>query len=1793
MPRFEKSSYVFVPSDEDCWVAAQAETGFDPGKPGMVKLLESGRRLKLSADETKNVTEMDEQSLDDVPDMVSLKKLDEASILHNLRIRYAQDEIYTKIGSILVAINPFKVLTIYNPEVVQDYIHQSGEDMAPHVFGIADAAYRNLVSFGKDQSCIVSGESGAGKTETTKLFLQYLGERSGGSDRSANLREQILEANPLMEAFGNAKTIRNDNSSRFGKLIQVHFNNRRGEIVGGSITQYLLEKSRLVQQAENERNYHIFYQLCAAASKDPVLSDRLNLQSADQYWYLNQSTGKSSAQVPTINDDNDWSNTIIAMDVMGVSEDERNDICQVLAGILNLGNINFSGTTDRSAVENHDVLELAASQLGADPDALEKALIMRNRGNARESVYSEQSVDDARDSRDALAKATYSFLFDWLIERINECLSAQLDGGRNLNPEEHSMVGVLDIFGFEFFEHNSFEQLCINYCNEKLQGHFNDFIFKLEQEEYRRENLDVSQVEFVDNGEVLATLEDRQNGVFAILDEENRLPRGTDEGFLTKTLKHTNNFLVAPKASRKDKTAAFTFIVVHYAGNVAYDSRGFLEKNRDLLLPDLATLGSQSSFPFMSNLFKRGQQHVSQGKRRGSVEANRKTIGAQFKEQLGTLMSLLNSTEPHYVRCIKPNSEKVPDRFDAPLCFGQLRSAGLLEVCRIRKIGYPVRKTFTEFVRRYWPLAYGQANTSSSPEELGAILEESGLLTHGEWQIGTTKVFMRNAQFDTIEAARDASVASKAIILQKVARGFIARRRMGRVKSFRNDLESAMATRKVDKIKEVLLRSGVLPFQGRHLSFVKDARELVHRLEEEQHVIDMLEEAIAKKDRSALETAVSTAKNMGIGRKSLVARAGKTLELIEKRKAASAELVAAVDSRDAAKLAAAIKNAEALEMQDTAEYRDAATLQSQVDQESATLNDLQRAVKKKDIDGIKAILPRVAELGLQGDALVAEAQSLSKAEAKRSAAAEASMRMVTRSLVDAIDNRDLPALEQLILRAIELGIRGSTLEEATRMRAELKDSADVMSDITAAMKAINIRARSHEGLVPSDLDPLSEAIHRAQSAGFDEDEDDELFDAIAFEERMHRQIEVQRQIDAALEENSDAALREVAPLIQELGLETGKAKQVMAEVRERGAARTHKEREEAKATREVNRQQLREATEEERLKDDLMRVVQAGNDESLQNRLVEATDASYSFEKFYKIRSDEDYTEYVEEDNKQYYANTKLCAQAKPIPKSILDMDDDLSRTAVANFKAILQYSGLMSNSFPTAMAGYVMVRGQEIPELSDEIYIQLMKQLNKNNKTLILDRTWALMCMVTRTFPPSTEFEPYVFNFLISRRGGRGLAGNFAHLCLIQLHGTIEIGPSPFLPDMDIVESYSSHPAILAEIRQADGSRVHIPVTPNQDIGYVLEICNQNAKIPSDEQGLYAIFVIDGNQRSDLSYRERLIRFYRKYNRAKLPYVDYFLSNWQGTEEAMFATLEKKYGPEPSPDELLLSDDTTGGKSEESSHSLLRLPVTAARSAAKLLGLSNDNTQTPPPSQAWPLPWWASPGDVYSRMAAQDRAPVFSHKRLIISKDEPYNERLFPQVNEAIREGDLPLSSPETMAEFALIDLTIQNGGKKVTRIKGRSLQDAVMEVIPSSLAKTLPATEWEALMIEAQDRLNLPRTIQKLQSAYYAKAQLLETFGMTTFTCQRYQTEKSMKLGINLFGLHRLDDEGEHILETIPFSEVHKFGASGSFFWLLIKNGKSNETRYFRSLTPWSLYSSVYTVTHYAAEKYNASLK
>jgi myosin heavy subunit len=606
---------------------------------------------------------VDPQSMEDVDDMVLFNDLNDATLLHNLRRRFDSDRIYTKIGDILVSVNPFKMLPIYDKETLSKYQAVNGEGLAPHIYCVPAAAYSQMLAEHSNQAICIAGESGAGKTEAMKLVLQYLAEVSGFKNAPAalasgkrptqlpgltqmgkgkakrfsfvpaastgpkkrgtqmpgginalvaaaeaiSIEQQILQMNPVTEAFGNAKTTRNNNSSRFGKWTNVVFD-QVGCIKGAHITEYLLEKSRVANQAPGERNYHCFYEMIAGMAEGsdvwPELQERLSLQPVSSYKYL-MGGGIDAVGVQGQSDGEEFDCLLEAFDALGLTEEEQQSTFQLLTGVLTLGNLEYvedaggSGTEEGSAVSTKDVLARAALLLELDPEQLEVALVSRKMG-ARSVIFVPLKVEQAMAARDALAKVCYGQLFCWLIRGLNKALSKAngLDGASTVG---NTAIGVLDIFGFEIFEVNSFEQLCINYCNEKLQFYFNNHIFVVEQEQYSKEGVTLDGIEFMNNGATCDLIEG-PGGILGTLDEELKVPKGSDPAFLAKLLKAQGATAGGSSGGGKQqlikravKAKNPSFIVVHFAGEVEYDVNGFMDKTRDEVKIRLIKVSDQDS----------------------------------------------------------------------------------------------------------------------------------------------------------------------------------------------------------------------------------------------------------------------------------------------------------------------------------------------------------------------------------------------------------------------------------------------------------------------------------------------------------------------------------------------------------------------------------------------------------------------------------------------------------------------------------------------------------------------------------------------------------------------------------------------------------------------------------------------------------------------------------------------------------------------------------------------------------------------------------------------------------------------------------------------------------------------------------------------------------------------------------------------------------------------------------------------------------------------------------------------
>ncbi|KAM6157820.1 unconventional myosin-VIIa isoform 4-T4 [Rhynchocyon petersi] len=739
---------------------------FDVPIGAVVKLCDSGQiqvvddegnEHWISPQNATHIKPMHPTSVHGVEDMIRLGDLNEAGILRNLLIRYRDHLIYTYTGSILVAVNPYQLLSIYSPEHIRQYTNKKIGEMPPHIFAIADNCYFNMKRNSRDQCCIISGESGAGKTESTKLILQFLAAISG---QHSWIEQQVLEATPILEAFGNAKTIRNDNSSRFGKYIDIHFN-KRGAIEGAKIEQYLLEKSRVCRQAPDERNYHVFYCMLEGMSEEQ--KKKLGLGQACDYNYLAMG---NCITCEGRDDSQEYANIRSAMKVLMFTDTENWEISKLLAAILHLGNLQYEART----FENLDACEVlfspslatAASLLEVNPPDLMNCLTSRTLITRGETVSTPLSREQALDVRDAFVKGIYGRLFVWIVDKINAAIykppSQEVKNSRR-------SIGLLDIFGFENFSVNSFEQLCINFANEHLQQFFVRHVFKLEQEEYDLESIDWLHIEFTDNQDALDMIANKPMNIISLIDEESKFPKGTDTTMLHKlnSQHKLNANYVPPKNNHETQ-----FGINHFAGIVYYETQGFLEKNRDTLHGDIIQLVHSSRNKFIKQIF---QADVAMG---AETRKRSPTLSSQFKRSLELLMRTLGACQPFFVRCIKPNEFKKPMLFDRHLCVRQLRYSGMMETIRIRRAGYPIRYSFVEFVERYRVLLPGVKPAYKQDDLKGTCqrMAEAVLGTHDDWQIGKTKIFLKDHHDMLLEVERDKAITDRVILLQKVIRGF-------------------------------------------------------------------------------------------------------------------------------------------------------------------------------------------------------------------------------------------------------------------------------------------------------------------------------------------------------------------------------------------------------------------------------------------------------------------------------------------------------------------------------------------------------------------------------------------------------------------------------------------------------------------------------------------------------------------------------------------------------------------------------------------------------------------------------------------------------------------------------------------------------------------------------------------------------------------------------------------------------------------------------------------------------------
>lgn len=799
---YDVGTRAWQPDPTEGWVASEViNKSINGEKVSLVFQLENGetKTVELSVEGLQSGNDpnlpplMNPTMLEASDDLTNLSHLNEPAVLQAIRLRYAQKEIYTYSGIVLIATNPFaRVDSLYVPGMVQVYAGKQRATQAPHLFAIAEEAFMDMLRDNKNQTIVVSGESGAGKTVSAKYIMRYFATRESpdnaavrskrGPEAMSATEEAILATNPIMEAFGNAKTTRNDNSSRFGKYIEIMFD-KSTNIIGAKIRTYLLERSRLVFQPLKERNYHIFYQLVAGISDKE--RQELNILPVEQFEYLNQG---NTPTIDGVDDKAEFAATRQSLKTIGVTDAQQTEVFRLLAGLLHLGNVKIGASRNDSVLAPTDPsLELACRILGIDAAEFAKWTVKKQLVTRGEKIVSNLTQAQAIVVRDSVAKFIYSSLFDWLVEIINESLATE-----EVLSKVSSFIGVLDIYGFEHFAKNSFEQFCINYANEKLQQEFNQHVFKLEQEEYLREQIDWTFIDFSDNQPCIDLIEGKM-GILSLLDEESRLPMGSDEQFVTKL--HHNYAADKNKFYKKPRFGKSAFTVCHYAIDVTYESEGFIEKNRDTVPDEHMAVLRASTNKFLGSVLEaasavREKDAASAssnavrpaGGRRIGVAVNRKpTLGGIFKSSLIELMNTINNTDVHYIRCIKPNEAKEAWKFEGPMVLSQLRACGVLETVRISCAGYPTRWTYEEFALRYYMLVPSSQWASEIRQMATAILTKALGSGTGKgldkYQMGLTKIFFRAGMLAFLENLRTNRLNDCAIMIQKNLRAKYYRRK--------------------------------------------------------------------------------------------------------------------------------------------------------------------------------------------------------------------------------------------------------------------------------------------------------------------------------------------------------------------------------------------------------------------------------------------------------------------------------------------------------------------------------------------------------------------------------------------------------------------------------------------------------------------------------------------------------------------------------------------------------------------------------------------------------------------------------------------------------------------------------------------------------------------------------------------------------------------------------------------------------------------------------------------------------
>ena len=1320
-----------------------------------------------------------------------MDEISEPMIQNNLRLRFHNNQIYTNIGTILISVNPFKRLPLYTPSVIDDYIHKGKRDMPPHVFNIAEAAFRHLMDDKMDQSILISGESGAGKTEATKQCLMFFAECAGSV---TGVEQNILLSNPILEAFGNAKTLRNNNSSRFGKLISVLFDGR-AKITGAGIINYLLEKSRVVYQLEGERSFHIFYQLIVGASAD--LKQRFAIWTPDDYYYISQS---GCSMIDGVDDQKEWDEMIEAMNKMGFSEDDQENVFRLVSAVLHLGNIDFQPSqkanlrTDTCEVTNPQCLDICADLLQVAAGDLLTACTNRTmvvRGEAPTKIP--LGHEAASDNRNSFAKKIYSQLFDWIVVKVNQGMAAPKGAVRA------GQINVLDIFGFEIFEVNSFEQLCINFCNEKLQQHFNQHTFKLEEQLYRREQIKFDHVEFIDNQPVLDLIELKPKGILVVLDEEIKMPRGSDATFLSKINKHHG----ASPHFKEVRTSKSEFMVIHYAGEVLYDSYSFLEKNKDTLTQDLLDLISSSRSSFLKTIFPDA----------ASSGSDRKvSLGFQFRAQLNDLMKTLNATDPHYIRCVKPNDEKCSGLFRGLMCLQQLRYAGVFEAVKIRQQGYPFRYSHEDFVKRYGFMrpevaAANKGNHKACCKALLGALKGD----FSQVQIGNTKTLYRAGEHRQFELLRNLAVEKQSVILQAYLRRWRAQKKARIMFKLKPVLQAAINSRDLATIKDAIAQYKDIDWEIKEFIDAKNLRDVI---ELEIDITNRLNSLVNQDPEIAYDQMKrATEEAAGINfRSPLVLQCTETVENVTQRRDCRAKLKEATEKAERPILEEQLARGKSLGMDNSDPIMKAADA------------EVTRIKKEEEL------VAKVQDEMTRGMAIEWDHNTLNWQSLEAALNAATSFQCRTEVGVRSCQEAGLLIRIRQCLWNEQWPELGTVLKECVGLAPpfnndEVKASQDELSHKVATDDVLE---RLQQSIAAHDQNELAYALEQAQRLGMDHQE---VHDGTALLERI---VHARQLMQAALQAVDQKMLEEAVLYCQEFNYEqeeVPQTQQLLAEV-----CRLKKEL--ATGLHYMEKPIIEKAMEESeniRLEWDQMdeaRSVLALPDEKFLQRQLKTANQLHDPARAIRIMIQMKEMFFVSHGKLftfQTYGNLRppdVFAKAallgrdklrdnmlkwvkQPIPTSLTFLPPLFTKQACKLFKNILGYMGDRSMSYPDQLAQDLLAQGLQTPEVRDEVYCQIIKQLEQNPNPSSRQKGWKLMEFCLQTFAPGDDFANYLEMYLRTHHGKDREKNKY----VLMLHDT-QYGPKKTTaPSVETLERATEYtPLITLDVQtEIDPSKVKV----------------------------------------------------------------------------------------------------------------------------------------------------------------------------------------------------------------------------------------------------------------------------------------------------------------------------------------------------------------------------------------------